>query len=1256
NLTSQVRNIAQVTTAVANGDLSWKITVDARGEISELKNTVNRMVDQLNGFASEVTRVAREVGTEGKLGGQAYVPGVAGTWKDLTDSVNYMASNLTNQVRNIAQVTTAVANGDLSRKITVDVQGEILELKNTINTMVDQLNSFASEVTRVAREVGTEGKLGGQAEARGVAGTWKDLTENVNSMAANLTTQVRGIAKVVTGVANGDLKRKLVLETKGEIAELAYTINGMIDTLATFADQVTTVAREVGVEGKLGGQARVPGAAGIWRDLTDNVNQLAANLTNQVRAIADVANAVTSGDLTRTISVEAKGEVAALKDNINEMIRTLARTTRQNQNQDWLKTNIAKFTGMLQGQRDLVTVAKLLLSELSPLVQAQCGTVYVAEEENTLKLLAAYALGNGNAPERVQAGEGIVGQCALEKRRMLITNVPRDYTKISSSLGEATAASIVVLPVLFEGEAKAVIELASLAMFNDIHLALLDQITQSLGIVLNTIAATMRTEELLKQSQALAEQLQTTNAELKEKAHLLAEQKTEVEATNREVEQARAALEEKAEQLATTSKYKSEFLANMSHELRTPLNNVLLLAQTLSSNADKNLTPRQVKYAETIHSSGTDLLALINDILDLSKIESGKIDVEIREVLFAEVRDYCARTFKHVADGKGLDFVIDVDRNLHNEASRTDPKRLQQILKNLLSNALKFTERGTVKLRIARAASGWSPEHPVLNRTKSVIAYSVSDTGIGIPQSKQILIFEAFQQSDGTTSRKYGGTGLGLSISREIARLLGGEIRLNSQLDVGSTFTLYLPQMYVAAPTIVKPDLQRVTPIGEEGPALNGHESTERALRSAPVTALEEEIVEDDRTAISPGDPVLLIVESDIIFAHILKDLAHERDLKALIALEGSRGLALAREFRPGAITLNIGLPDMSGWTLLDRFKHDSETRHIPVHVISADENRPLAFALGAMTYVEKPVTRESLSLAFTAIECSVRSEIKKLVLARPDKARIANLHSVLKGPGIEVIELETAAEVLEAIRNTRVDCIAVDLRISDISSPELIEHVQRATGARTPPLLLYGSRELTERETSEIRRLSRFSFIRHVQSPPELLYETVLLLHRAEVGLTNEQRKMLEEVLSKEEGLAGKTVLVVDDDIRTIFALTSILEQHNMSVLHAEDGRSGINLLRKTPAVDLVLMDIMMPEMDGYQTMHAIRLIPELKHLPIIALTANAMKGDRQKCIVAGAWDYIAKPVDVSQLFSLMRVCLARAYEAQKIACEAEA
>jgi signal transduction histidine kinase/HAMP domain-containing protein/DNA-binding response OmpR family regulator len=1257
NLTNQVRNIAEVTTAVARGDLSRTITVDAQGEILELKNTINTMVEQLSSFASEVTRVAREVGTEGKLGGQADVYGVAGTWKDLTESVNSMAGNLTAQVRNIAQVTTAVANGDLSRKIDVDVRGEILELKNTINTMVDQLNSFASEVTRVAREVGTEGKLGGQADVKGVAGTWKDLTENVNFMAANLTTQVRGIAKVVTAVAMGDLKRKLVLETQGEIAELADTINGMIDTLATFADQVTTVAREVGVEGKLGGQARVPGAAGIWRNLTDNVNRLAANLTTQVRAIADVANAVTSGDLTRSISVEAQGEVAALKDKINEMIGTLAETTRQNNDQDWLKTNIARFTGMLQGQRDLLAVSKLLLSELTPLVEAQHGTFYLTEysdQQPSLKLLAGYAIDETwGTKTKFKMGQGLIGQCAQEKRRILLDKVPTGYIHISSSLGEATPVSILVLPVLFEGEAKAVIELASFERFSDTHLAFLDQMTQSLGIVLNTIAATMRTEELLKQSQALAEQLQKTNAELEEKAQMLAEQKTEVETKNKEVEQAKAALEEKAEQLALTSKYKSEFLANMSHELRTPLNNLLILAQMLAENAERNLQAKQVKYAETIHSSGTDLLALINDILDLSKIESGTMDIDIGSVRFTDLRDYCARTFHHVADDKGLDFKIALPHGMERETIHTDVKRLQQVLKNLLSNALKFTETGSVQLKLERAHDGWSQDHPALSRAKNVIAFSVTDTGIGIPQDKQRIIFEAFQQADGTTSRKYGGTGLGLSISRELTRRLGGEIRLQSIPGAGSTFTLFLPQIYVAIPqTTALPEgtfhqtaeLQ-VRPLSGNGIyPTNGKglpqpdAANPYAVESEAAHGSETMLIEDDRNSIKADDRVVLIIENDTTFARILLELAHKKGLKAIIAARGRTALSLAHDLVPAVITLDINLTDIGAWSLLGRLKHDSTTRHIPVHVISGEEisdsDRRRAFSLGAKSYLEK-ASQESLTIPFASLEAG--AEFRSVVLFSPDDRNSIQIRDLLENSALKVIDSTSESKALTIARGHIIDGVVIDLAASSDAIVRFLSELKELPDQT--PIFLFGTRSLTNREISELNWFERLSVVSRSEGKAELLSKVVLHLHIADTDLNTRQRDMLLERAEQSPDLAGKKILVVDDDLRNIFALTSVLEQNGVNVVHAENGRDGIEMLSQNPDIAAVLMDVMMPGMDGYETTRAIRKLPRFRALPIIALTAKAMKGDREKCLEAGASDYITKPVQLDDLFSILRV-----------------
>jgi HAMP domain-containing protein/CheY-like chemotaxis protein len=1274
NLTAQVRNIAQVTTAVANGDLSKKITVDVRGEILELKDTINTMVDQLNSFASEVSRVAREVGTEGKLGGQANVKGVAGTWKDLTDNVNYMAGNLTAQVRNIADVTTAVARGELNKKITVDVQGEILELKNTVNTMVDQLNSFASEVTRVAREVGTEGKLGGQAQVVGVAGVWKDLTDNVNWMASNLTSQVRGIAKVVTAVANGDLKQQLRVEVKGEIATLADTINGMTNTLATFADQVTNVAREVGVEGKLGGQARVPGAAGIWRDLTANVNQLAANLTTQVRAIADVATAVTKGDLTRSVAVEALGEVAELKDNINEMIRNLRDTTRKNMEQDWLKTNLAKFSRMLQGQRDLAAVSQLILSDLAPLVAAHHGVFYIVDssgEQPTLKLLSSYAYQDRKQVKgEFQFNEGLVGQCASSRRMLRINDLPENYIQISSGLGEAPPRSIAVLPVLFEGETRAVLELATFDEFDEIRLTFLEQLAESIGIVLNTIAANMRTEELLRQSQALTESLQSqqealtetnkrleqqtrslqqseellreqqdelqrTNAELEEKAHLLASQKAEVEQKNQEVEQAKVALEEKAEQLALISKYKSEFLANMSHELRTPLNSLLILSQILSENVEGNLTTKQVGFATTIHSSGSDLLDLINDILDLSKIESGTMAVDITTVPFGEVRKFVDSTFRQVADLKGLDFKVEVDPALPS-ALQTDSKRLQQVLKNLLSNAFKFTERGSVSLSARLVTEGWNPEQEILNAANAVVAFSVHDTGIGIPKEKHGVIFEAFQQGDTGTSRKYGGTGLGLSISRQITRLLGGEIRIQSAPGQGSTFTLFLPVIYPAPAQTAPVTEEKGAVLAESLPMLTA------ASRVVLAPVVEREVA-DDRSVIEEGDRILLIAEDDPNFAQILLDLARDRGFRGLVANRADRALQMAKEYRPTAITLDLRLPDADGWTILDRLKHDPATRHIPVHIISVEENWQRGLRLGAIDFMTKPATKDSLSDALTTLHEFVDRPVKRLLVVEDDEVARQSIVELIGAGDVETTTVGTGAEALAELQRQRFDCMVLDLGLPDMTGFQLITRVKGEIGLRKLPTVVYTGKQLTTREDAELRRLAESVVIKDAGSPERLLDETALFLHRVTAHLPEGKQRMLEHLHRTDPVLTGRKVLIVDDDVRNIFALTTFLERSEMQVLYAESGRDGIARLQENPEIDAVLMDVMMPEMDGYQTMRAIRANPKFRQLPIIAVTAKAMKGDREKCIEAGASDYIAKPVDMDQLLSLLRVWLYR-------------
>jgi CheY-like chemotaxis protein/signal transduction histidine kinase/HAMP domain-containing protein len=1182
---------------------------------------LNTMVEQLRSFAAEVTRVAREVGTEGRLGGQAVVPGVGGTWKDLTDNVNLLAANLTTQVRNIAEVTTAVARGDLSRKITVDVKGEILELKNTINTMVDQLNAFAGEVTRVAREVGTEGKLGGQAQA-------------------NLTEQVRGIVKVVTAVANGDLKQNLTMKSKGEVAALADTINNMTETLATFADQVTSVAREVGVEGRLGGQANVPGAAGTWKDLTGNVNLLAANLTSQVRSIAEVATAVTKGDLTRAIQVDARGEVAELKDNINTMITNLRLTTDLNTEQDWLKTNLARFTNMLQGQRDLGTVGRMLLTELTPLVNAHRGVIYQVQNEDSpqLRLLAAYA-SDGASPHSlvIQVGEGLIGQCALDKRQRLVSDIPEDAIPINSALLRMAPKNLVVLPVLFENQVKAVIELASVSAFTTSQMTFLEQLTDSIGIVLNSIEATMQTEGLLTQSQQLAGELQTqqkelqqTNDQLEQKAQQLAERNVEVERKNQEIEQARRALEEKATELSLTSKYKSEFLANMSHELRTPLNSILILGQQLTENPDGNLTPKQVEFARTIHGAGTDLLNLISDILDLSKIESGTVTVEAEDILLSNLLETVGRPFRHEADNRQLTFDVAVDPHLGRSIS-TDSKRLQQVLKNLLSNAFKFTAEGGVRLSVSAALGGWSADHPVLDHSPAVVAFEVSDTGIGIPQDKQKLIFEAFQQADAGTSRKYGGTGLGLAISRELASLLGGEIHLQSTPGKGSVFTLYLPLKY-SGPTIAP------RPNAPSQPAQHG--------MAPAMPAAQERVIEqlpDDRLTLEPGDTILLIVEDDPHYARVLVDLARDKGFKVLIAARGAEALDLAKQYQPTAISLDVFLPDMLGWTVLSQLKHNPLTRHIPVQIITLDEDRQHALARGAFSFVNKPTTTEGVAAALSQIKEYAKPRRKRLLIVEDNVAEQMSIKELLGHDDIEIVTADTGASALTTLRDHPCDCVVLDLRLPDMSGFEVLDSIRKDEVLSEVPVVVFTGRELSVEEDAELHTMARSIVVKGVESPERLLDETSLFLHRVITELPIEKQRMLEKLNSSDEDLVGRTALLVDDDARNIFALSSVLERRGMKVLTATTGSEAVALVGSNPEIAVVLMDIMMPQMDGYQTIGVIRANPEFRRLPIIALTAKAMKGDREKCLEAGASDYLAKPVNTEQLLLAIRMWLHR-------------
>ncbi|HXI75798.1 MAG TPA: response regulator [Steroidobacteraceae bacterium] len=1078
---------------------------------------------------------------------------------------------------------------------------------------------------------------------KGVSGTWKDLTDNVNFMASNLTDQVRGIVKVVTAVANGDLKQNLTVKSKGEVAALAETINNMTDTLATFADQVTTVAREVGVEGRLGGQANVPGAAGTWKDLTGNVNLLAANLTTQVRAIAEVATAVTKGDLTRSVQVEARGEVAELKDNINTMIGNLRLTTDRNTEQDWLKTNLARFTNMLQGQRDLATVGRMMLSELAPLVEAQHGVIYQVETDGAmqgLKLLAAYADdADGGYAERLQLGEGLIGQCARDARRMFITDIPAGVVPIRSGLFRAPPRHVIVLPVLFEGHVKAVIELASLGAFTDLQLSFLDQLTLSIGIVLNSIEATMQTEGLLKQSQQLATELQTqqrelqqTNEKLEQKAQQLADRNVEVEAKNQEIEEARRAVEEKATELALTSKYKSEFLANMSHELRTPLNSILILGQQLTENPDGNLSSKQVEFARTIHGAGTDLLNLISDILDLSKIESGTVSVDAEEVYFANLMEMIARPFRHEAENRRLLFDVVVSPNL-DRSIITDSKRLQQVLKNLLSNAFKFTAEGGVRLTVSPAASGWSADHPTLRHAPTVVAFEVSDTGIGIPAEKQRIIFEAFQQADAGTSRKYGGTGLGLAISRELANLLGGEIQLRSTPGRGSVFTLFLPLAYLGGAG-AKTAAGSVEQIPYNAAAL-----------AVSMRAQDRQIepVLDDRDILGADDSVVLIVEDDPHYARLMMGAAKQHGFKVLVAQRGADALALARAHRPTAISLDIFLPDMLGWTVLSQLKQDPATRHIPVQIVTLDEDRNHGLARGAFAFVAKPVTSDNLENAFARIKDYAAPRRKRLLLVEDDEAERKGVSELLSHADVEIITAATGEAALTQLRATPADCVVLDLKLPDMSGFEVLEQIRDDAMLCDIPVVVFTGRELSADEDAKLRTMARSVVVKGVESPERLLDETSLFLHRVVADLPPAKQSMLQRLHSSDEDLMKRTVLLVDDDTRNIFALSSVLERRGMDVLTATTGSEALAVLNSRADVAIVLMDIMMPGMDGYETIQTMRVNPQYRRLPILALTAKAMKGDREKCLEAGASDYLAKPVNTEQLLSALRMWLHR-------------
>ena len=1152
--TVDVKVLLGVLAQVHEGDFTARMPLDWTGVAGKIADSLNDVIIANQALSAELARVSDVVGKQGRLSQRVVLGGHTQSWSRSIESVNSLIDDLVRPTIEMQRVIGAVADGDLSKKMSSVVQGEMLELKNTINAMVDQLNGFISEVTRVTREVGTEGKLGQAAAVTiEVGGVWKDLTDNVNLMADNLTGQVRNIAEVTTAVANGDLSKKISIDVKGEFLELKTTVNAMVDQLNAFASEVTRVAREVGVEGKLGGQAQSKEVAGVWKDLTDNVNQLAANLTNQVRAISEVATAVTEGDLTRQVRVEASGEVAVLKDKLNEMIRNLRETTRQNVEQDWLKTNRERFTRMLQGQDDLTAVSSTILSELATLVSAQHGVFYSINgrsdgSDPVLELQAGYGYEERkHLSTSFRLGEGLVGQCAKEKKRILLTDVPGDYVRINSGLGESPPLNIIVLPVLFEGSLRAVIELASFSAFSIAHQTFLDSVTESIGIVLSTIEAAARTETLLKQSQSQAEELRSQQQELREsnedlgrQATLLAEQNILAEQKNQEVEESKRLVEEKVSQLAVSSKYKSEFIANMSHELRTPLNSLLILAQQLEDNPEKNMTDAQVEYASVIYTSGMELLELLNSILDLAKVESGTATAHLAGLSVGELRTNLIREFTPVAEGKGLGFTIDLAPD--SPASIvSDQQRLRQILKNLLANAFKFTERGTVHLQIGLADRGWSGEIESLRSARSVLALAVTDTGIGIDTEQQQRIFEAFAQGDGTTARLYGGTGLGLSISRELVALLGGELTVTSAPGEGSTFTVYLP---LAGPAALGGGADDYVPKRVDAAELFTAAGAVGVTSLKRVVALDETLVAQTRSPrvrrsslehvdVTIDGVKILVVDDDLRNIFAMTALLERGRADVTVAESGAEALAIldgTAEF--DIVLMDIMMPVMDGYDTIRAIRRIDRFAAIPIIAVTGKATageRQRCIDAGANDYLPKPVSGGDLLLA-----------LGPWLPAAPSTGTAA------------ISPLAAAAE-------------------------PVVDGNGHRSGRGKP-----GGQDYS--------------------------------------------------------AIDGVKILVVDNDLRNIFAMTALLKRGHADVTIVESGADALAALEQIPDMDIVLMDVTMPVMDGYDTIRSIRRIDHFKSLPIIAVTGKATAGERQRCLDAGATDYVPKPVDTAELLAVLR------------------
>lgn len=1107
----------------------------------------------------------------------------------------------------------------------------------------------------------------------------EELTSAKTATIRRYVDQTRNIPKTSQfDFARGADDKALMDNIRVLISEMETDEKSLLAKRVSEADRLSNMATMISL---LGAGVVILFTGGAAMAVITSFSRSVGNLQEGLDKIGE-------GDLNVRVDSNSKDEFARVGLAFNDMAGKLAQSTQESVDQSWLNAGLAGVAQTLQGERDLQSAAQKILKQFSALLGSKHGMFYIAkniDSQPELSLLASFAHNERkHLSNNIEMGQGLVGQCALEKERILATNLPDDFIKISSGSGEAAPKNVVVVPILYEGKVKAVIEQASFEPFTPIQLQFLDSIAVNLGVILAGIESTETTERLLRQEQTLSEELQSqqeelmennakleglasslqsseeelrqqqeelqqTNEELEERSRIQIKQNAELEVKNLELEQLKQSMQEKANQLSLTSKYKSEFLSNMSHELRTPLNSLLILSKVLTENSEGNLTEKQIEFAKTIYSAGSDLLVLIDDVLDISKIEAGAMSIDIADEAVKNICYDLIPSFDELAKQKGIELNVDINPQVPRFV-KTDSRRLQQVLKNIISNALKFTMKGSITLKVDVSTEGWDRDNQVLNNADSVIAFHVIDTGIGIPDDKQRIIFEAFQQADGTTNRKFGGTGLGLAISREITRLLGGEIKLKSEVDKGSTFTILLPQEYAGArdkPMAPKEKSNGKTALSQIDfqPAKQFLTATKPSDADQSVSGAHSTVtfsnVKDDRSEIEEGDKVLLVVHQDDKLTEQLMELAHNLDFKVLTANQGKSAFALVQKFKPDAIVLDVGLPDKDGWIFLDRVKRDSATRHIPVYVISDEDRQHQARRLGAVGYAHTPANRQGVVEIVNSLQSFVARGVRNLLIVEDNDTERKNLENLIEGQDVRITAVSNGKEAFEALTMQHFDCMVLDLGLPDMSGFDLLHKVQSDEKLADLPVVVHTGRTLSSNEESELKRYTDAIVVKGAKSLDRLLDETTLFLHRVESNLPEQKRQVLERLHLKDPLLYGRKILIVDDDMRHIFAITSMLEQYDMRVIYAENGQQSIDILKKTPGVELVLMDVMMPGMDGYEAMKTIRKLDKCQDLPIIALTAKAMKGDREQCIAAGASDYLSKPVDIDQLLSLMRVWL---------------